>query len=660
MPPSLALALTIFLIVSWLAFRSRWSSGLRSRIQTVIKDFHLLQERDEYLCRSLLKEWRQSANAASANLGLSEWLYWVISPNAHRLRSLLKNAKQIIRQRNQAYAQQELSNHQQWFDQIESHPLTQKQRESIVYDENNCLVVAGAGTGKTSTVVAKAGYALMRGHAASSQILLLAYSKKAQEEMATRIEKRLESSLEVRTFHSLGMEIIAQTTGKRPSLSPMSEDEKLFLSTIQQYINDLLKDEKTREIVANYFAFYLYPYRPKKEFRTENEHIAYLRAHDVRTLKGEQVKSFEELLIANWLLLHGIDYKYEADYVKDTATVQHRQYAPDFYLPKHDIYIEHFGVDREGHTASFVNEEQYRQGIAWKRDVHFKNGTRLIETYSYEKAEGLLFENLEKRLSKLKVPLRIPSEEEISKLVATKDNITRLASLIGTFLRLFKSNQFAPEEIRSRANSIDGKERANAFCDIFFEIFTQYEQELKRSKKIDFEDMIRTATECALSGQYAPPFKYFIVDEFQDISRGRAKLLKAIIDRIPHRRLFCVGDDWQSIYRFTGSDVAIMGSFEEVFGYKRETHLDKTFRFDTQLLKFSSAFILKNPSQIKKKLTPYSGKEGDSLRVAWESLESGEDKSALSEVLKNISDHSSEKKPASFCSAATTSTDPRT
>jgi DNA helicase-4 len=91
-----------------------------------------------------------------------------------------------------------------------------------------------------------------------------------------------------------------------------------------------------------------------------------------------------------------------------------------------------------------------------------------------------------------------------------------------------------------------------------------------------------------------------LVDEFQDISVARAHLLQALLWSRPDATLFCVGDDWQSIFRFPGSDITFMSRFHEAFGHARVVALDRTFRFNNTLCDFTSTFVMKNPAQLKK------------------------------------------------------------
>jgi DNA helicase-4 len=123
-------------------------------------------------------------------------------------------------------------------------------------------------------------------------------------------------------------------------------------------------------------------------------------------------------------------------------------------------------------------------------------------------------------------------------------------------------------------------------------------------------------TGCYLStGPYRSPFSYILVDEFQDISAGRARLLKALLDQSATARLFAVGDDWQAIYRFAGSDIAIMREFEDRFGCSERTDLETTFRCVDRLADTATKFVVQNPTQMRKKVTSITRSDGPCVHV---------------------------------------------
>lgn len=114
-------------------------------------------------------------------------------------------------QHNQAYTDAMLTEHAEFFQQIESSPLNPAQARAVVNGEQSLLVLAGAGSGKTSVLVARAGWLLAKGDAVAEQILLLAFGRKAAEEMDERIRERLHTEdITARTFHSLALHIIQQ------------------------------------------------------------------------------------------------------------------------------------------------------------------------------------------------------------------------------------------------------------------------------------------------------------------------------------------------------------------------------------------------------------------------------------------------------------------
>jgi DNA helicase-4 len=168
-----------------------------------------------------------------------------------------------------------------------------------------------------------------------------------------------------------------------------------------------------------------------------------------------------------------------------------------------------------------------------------------------------------------------------------------------------KSNQFSIKDVRSRADKIEKgflKNRNHLFLDIIEPIYEEYEAHLIKKKQIDFSDMINKATNYIASRKYKRKISYVIIDEFQDISIGRYNLVREIKKSNPGCRLFCVGDDWQSIYRFAGSDIALFKDFTNYFGVTERLKIETTYRFHNPLIDLSSEFIQQNPNQAKKKL----------------------------------------------------------
>ena len=508
---------------------------------------------------------------------------------------------------NDTFVANELLRSKELFDKIESKPLTDEQRRAVVVDEDRNLVVAAAGSGKTSVIVAKAGWLIRKQYRRPSELLLLAFAKDAQKEMEERVRKRLGNSvgtqITVRTFHSLGMAIIGEVERKRPALSRVAEDEKALLVLLKGIISDLVANLKFSKIMLRWFQEFFAPYRSEHDFKTQGEYWNYIRTNEIRSLQGEMVKSFEECIIANFLYLNGIRYKYESPYKHETATPERRQYQPDFYLPDAGIYIEHFALSKSGNTPPFINRTDYLKSMQWKRELHANHGTVLIETFSHENDDGKLSQHLAAKLSDHGVTLSpIPADETFA-ILEKQGRIDPFTRLVATFLQHYKGAQLSTEEIARRAARAPNPLRAGAFVTVFKPIFERYEAFLNRQQQIDFNGMISKATEHVEQGRYRSPFGYILVDEFQDISPGRARLLKALLDTSETAQLFAVGDDWQAIYRFAGSDIAIMREFRERFGESERISLETTFRCSNRIADIATEFVLKNPSQIRKNVS---------------------------------------------------------
>ncbi len=505
---------------------------------------------------------------------------------------------------NEAFVANELVRSRELFDRIEARPLTEEQRRAVVIDDRRNLVVAAAGSGKTSAIVAKAGWLVRKRYRKPSELLLLAFARDARREMEGRMDTRLGAAIAgdvtVRTFHGLGMAIIGEAEEKRPALAATAENDRTLFDLLKGIVADLRADSELSAILLEWFQDRFAPYRSEHEFRNWGEYHDYIRKFDIRSLRGETVRSFEECEIANFLYLHGVAYEYEAPYEHDLATSEKRQYKPDFHLPEHGIYIEHFGIDAAGNTASFVDREQYRQDMDWKRGVHAEHGTILVETFSHEQADGRLLRNLAEKLAARDVPLSPIPREEVFAVLEQQGRIDPFMRLVATLLQHFKGSRLSFSDIAERANAHRDRERAQAFVAVFRPIFERYQDALARAGEIDFHDMIQRATDLVETGRYRSPFGYILVDEFQDISSSRAGLLKALLDSSPGAQLFAVGDDWQAIYRFGGSDISVMRDFGDHFGAFERVDLATTFRCSDRIATVATDFVLRNPAQIRK------------------------------------------------------------
>ncbi|MDM7459768.1 MAG: UvrD-helicase domain-containing protein [Paracoccus sp. (in: a-proteobacteria)] len=549
-----------------------------------------------------------------------------------RINDFLKDPKLARDGAIEAHLERELARWARFLDGVESKPLTAEQRRAVLSEEDATLVLAGAGSGKTSVITAKAAYLLKSGTREPGEILPLAFGKDAANEMATRIGRACNVRVKAWTFHALAYHIIGDVEGTKPPLASHAGDQKRYSDVIRRIIRQLVAtDEKIANVIVDWFTQFPIECGSEWDYETKHAWYTHVESLNLRTLQGEKVRSYEEFLIANWLYRNGVEYEYEPQYEHRLPDSGRRGYTPDFRLTESGIYLEHFGVRKEKSlfglpdrlvTAPFVDHEEYLASMEWKRKVHASFGTQLIETYSYERQEGRLLEALAEKLGS-HVTLRPRPIETIYDRVVEMGHIDSFTQLLGTFLLQFKGGSCTLAACQSKADKLNMGERGRAFLAVFEPVLRKYQHEL--GSRIDFEDMVLRAAGYVESAAYESPFRHILVDEFQDISQDRARLISALKAQHGDARVFAVGDDWQSIYRFAGADIHIMRSFGPKFGgefgSEKDIHqvvdLGRTFRSVDKIALAARRFILQNPAQIEKTIIPAGESNGPALRVVW-------------------------------------------
>ena len=526
----------------------------------------------------------------------------------------------------------------EYFNGIEKKPLTKEQRQAVILDESRNLIIAGAGTGKTSTIIGKVGYLLKRRKCSPDEILVIAYNKAAAAQLKERIAQMVGAEVQVGTFHSIGRQIIRRAElAAKPSpfvdqkekltafISALVEEclkegemqSNLMTTTTEYKAEECLKEGEMQSLYMTFFSRYELPEKDEhKDFKTLGEYSNWVRTNYLRTLNGENVKSFGELLIANFLFIYGVEYEYEEEYFTANNIKARDFYHPDFRILLGNSYIEYFGIDENRQTAPYIPREKYLQEMRWKEHIHRKNGTDLISLYYHQNRDGLLWKCLKEELLKRNVSLEVKSPQEILAQINKTAKHKQFAELLIRFLTQFKenNNSITLRDLSTRAH---GDKRSTLFLRIFAIIHRKYQARLQERGEIDFGDMISTAARLVLQKRYAGAWRYIIIDEFQDISAGRAELIKALLRQSRKTKLFCVGDDWQAIYGFAGADHLIMNEFERMFGRATALQLRKTFRFNDKIAETSGKFVTKNPSQIKKELSTLIEKEEPQIVLHW-------------------------------------------
>jgi DNA helicase IV len=471
--------------------------------------------------------------------------------------------------------------------------LSEEQVIAATSHAKETLVVAGAGSGKTFVLVGRAKYLVGSERTTEDKILMLAYNKDAAEELSRRT-KASGISVTAQTFHGFGNSVI-KAPGERTGVAFGDSGE------VSKFLAHQLKhelDEDSKNELAKYFSQELVPYRDFEDFESLNEYAAYVRATIPRTLMDEQVKSHGEWLIANFLFSNSIPYSYESLYEEGKSAKD--RHKPDFSIwekGKSPIWIEYFGTDRSNSVAPGISKEGYLEGIKWKREVHEKNSTILVELYYYDLKEGNLLKKLEAALKQNNVKLEPKSADEILRQANEIGYESRFLKVCEQFLGHVRANRLSIQELSLLAS---GQQRDKTFIGVFNQFLSAYEAELARLKLPDYAELIHGAADAIGNSEYEFGFTHVLVDEFQDISSDRNRLIDSMKIANPKLEVTCVGDDWQSIYRFSGSDVSIMREASKPKMIRKRVDLTATYRLPQVIADISRNFVLKNPLQLEK------------------------------------------------------------
>jgi len=238
-----------------------------------------------------------------------------------------------------------------------------------------------------------------------------------------------------------------------------------------------------------------------------------------------------------------------------------------------------------------------------KYTIAMPNTLELIVEH-FLKTEILENEYLLKRLLKY---LNIKNKEEYIKCFENNEKIKIFENLICTFIRLFKCSNFKLidynnflEKIKSINNFIKYK-KEKLFLTITLNCYLSYEKYLDENNEIDFDDMLIKAKEKVDKNYYYKNIKYIIIDEYQDTSLVRFNFIKSILDKT-EANLLVVGDDFQSIYRFTGCDLSLFINFKTFFNEAKIKKIQNTYRNSQELINVAGSFVMKNKAQIEKNL----------------------------------------------------------
>lgn len=566
-----------------------------------------------------------------------KYLYDCLDKNTCEYKNILKiinDKNKLLRKHNRKYVDNKLIKYKFYFDNMfndinKNIILDKSQREAIICDEDNLLVLSGAGSGKTTTISAKVKYLIDVKNIKPDKICVITFTKKAKEELDYKINKIFNSNVDIYTFHSLGLKIIKYYY-KNKDIDII--DEKGQYKIICDYIkNNLFKDKdkfslffeafknKTSfseeyKLFDNYYDYHNYMYKRKyiNSNTTMDNYIkeqAKRRRNYLKTLNGEYCKSKEEVDIANFLYLNNIDYQYEKSYKKlDNLKI----YKPDFYIEQNNNYnyIEHFGIDKVNKTNNHYTKEEltnYLKNMKLKEKYHCDEKIEDLFIITYSKVLGkrnylsVLKDSLIKKgyvLSKKDNNLVYERLKDTSEDRYINNFVNRI---VIPFISYFKRSNYKLDDFKNIKTDND---LLNKQIRVISDIYLNYESKLREKNLIDFEDMINISYKVMpyiKEKNLGVNYKYIIIDEYQDVSMQRFNLTKRI-EELFKSKIIAFGDDYQTIFGFSGSRIDLMTEFRNYLSDAKQIPIPNVYRNSQELIDVATKFINKNSKQIKKKL----------------------------------------------------------
>lgn len=474
------------------------------------------------------------------------------------------------------------------------------QSTAIAAHGTHIQVVARAGSGKTETVANRAVFMQKHCGVQPDQMLLLAFNRKAAEEMVERVAAKLGSTdvPHIMTFHALAYAVAPQESQLLFN-SPYGGEQSLskeFQHVLFDWMQNPQFEARVRRLMLSHFRADWGRIISGGLDLGPEEMLAFRRNLASVTIRGEFVKSFGEKTIANFLFEHGIAYNYE-----QIHRVNGRIYKPDFTLPRSGgmskgIVIEYFGL---------IGDPDYDKEVAIKRK-HWRSKTAdwtFIELTPNDFGCGTeAFErNLDLKLRNAGVHLRRLTENEIWQL-ARERLILRFTEAASSFVGRCRKMWLTPDELSelaSRHIALDDIE--SQFIDLAIELYGGYLSRLEATSSDDFDGLIQKAIVRLQAGHSAfsrkdrngdlRQIRFLFVDEYQDFTELFHRMVSAIRAFNPNLEVFCVGDELQAINRFAGSDLRYYRNFREIFSPAKCFELLTNRRSARQIVETSNVLM---------------------------------------------------------------------
>lgn len=483
-----------------------------------------------------------------------------------------RNIEKIIRKNNDNYIRHSIQKYQSLLS-VKGYSLDSEQQRVVFTEEKNTLVLAGAGSGKTLTIIGKLKYLILGKKIKCKNILCITFTNEAVSNLKQSIQQEINQEVEVLTFHKLGYQIIKNFDPK-VKVTPSTTLQRI----IDCYFDDVAENETLIEELVNYFLFWM-PYQMNLN-------------HIILFDQNKKLSTKEEIILCNYFYLNQISYQVKRHNIGDF-------HFSTIFLKEPNLHIQFYPL--------FNN---YFDQIKKVRNYHQYQKNKVLEFYPIDFEDNTIFDKITNLIKNYQIKLYPQKPKIIYQLIKTQvggQYFRMLKQQLQTFIHLLKANggdesnilHYQNESLKIKNDFIRKKE--NLFFYLLQTIYMEYKTYLEENHQIDFDDMLCSGANYVKKYGLKKDYQYIIIDEYQDTSYTRYHLIKAIQDRT-NASILAVGDDWQSIYRFTGCNLNMFLKFKEYYGDTEILKIQTTYRNCQQLIDVAGKFIMKNKEQMKKKL----------------------------------------------------------
>ncbi len=478
-------------------------------------------------------------------------------------------------------------------------PLDPEQAAAVAATVGDVQVVARAGSGKTRTLVTRAIFLQKHCGVSPREILLLAFNRKAVEEIKSRLAKMFGENLpHVMTFHALAHALVHPE--EELVFDDTSADQFGLSREVQEVIDEHVRSEehgsRIRDLMLAHFRDDWERIVGGRFELTMDEFLAHRRELPRESLKGDYVKSYGEKVIANALLEHGVEYRYERNFRWNDVN-----YRPDFTVrtgPRGGVIVEYFGLEGD---ADYDQMSQEKRRFWAERDEW-----TLVELSPRDLArsgQNGFAKLLLQKIEKAGVPHRRLSEEEIWELVRRRA-VDRFTGAMRNFIGRCRKHDLSPDGLESMAAGHTPCSTAEGlFLDVGVSVYRGYLRRLAANKKEDFDGLMWRAVKGVREGRThfardrnrergdLAQLRFVMIDEFQDFSQVFFELVDALRSANPRAGFFCVGDDWQAINGFAGSDLRFFDDFVSYFRDTSRNHIRTNYRSARSVVEAGNAVM---------------------------------------------------------------------